>query len=186
MSGALMVANTYHSVSGIAIIMPLEVSAMSLATSYIETSSSTVRSPYTPRNAANTTANTLVRPVYSGSNSRHVVRSMRISRTTHSCPLHAKGYATSQTGSAFNRSCVGRWTRERPHTPSVSSSHRLLHLFQPNPVRFRARITCRRIFFSTQSRPYPEQWPESPIAKEAPHPRRIGLLREISRSMGWD
>ena len=42
---------------------------------------------------------------------RHVVRSMRISRTTHSCPLHAKGYATYQTGSAFNRSCLGRWTR---------------------------------------------------------------------------
>ena len=36
---------------------------------------------------------------------RHVVRSMRISRTTHSCPLHAKGYVTYQTGSAFNRSC---------------------------------------------------------------------------------
>ena len=36
---------------------------------------------------------------------RHVVRSMRISRTTHSCPLHAKGYATYQTGNAFNRSC---------------------------------------------------------------------------------
>jgi hypothetical protein len=48
---------------------------------------------------------------HSVSNSRHVVRSMRISRTTHSCPLHAEVYATYQTGSAFNRSCLGRWTR---------------------------------------------------------------------------
>ena len=44
-------------------------------------------------------------PLNSVSSFRHVVRSMRISRTTHSCPLHAKGYATYQTGSAFNRSC---------------------------------------------------------------------------------
>ena len=46
------------------------------------------------------------------SNSRHVVRSMRISRTTHSCSLHAKGYATYQAGSAFSDSCLRhRFTR---------------------------------------------------------------------------
>ena len=45
------------------------------------------------------------------SNFRLVVRSMRISRTTHSCSLHAKGYATYQAGSAFSRSCLGRYTR---------------------------------------------------------------------------
>ena len=32
------------------------------------------------------------------SNFRHVVRSMRISRTTHSCSLHAKGYVTYRAG----------------------------------------------------------------------------------------
>ena len=45
------------------------------------------------------------------SNSRHVVRSMRISRTAHSCSLHAKGYATYRAGSAFSGSCFGRFTR---------------------------------------------------------------------------
>ena len=47
------------------------------------------------------------------SNSRHVVRSMRISRPTHSCSLHAKpkGYATYQAGSAFSDSCLRRSTR---------------------------------------------------------------------------
>ena len=45
------------------------------------------------------------------SNSRLVVRSMRISRTTHSCSLHAKGYATYQAGSTFSRSCLARFTR---------------------------------------------------------------------------
>ena len=40
------------------------------------------------------------------SNSRHVVRSMRISRTAHSCSLHAKGYGTYRAGSAFSRNCL--------------------------------------------------------------------------------
>ena len=39
---------------------------------------------------------------------RHVVLSMRIFRTTHSCPLRAKGCTTCQAGSAFSDNCLGR------------------------------------------------------------------------------
>ena len=45
------------------------------------------------------------------SNFRHVVRSMRFSRTTHSYSLRVKGYGTYQAGSAFSRSCLPRYTR---------------------------------------------------------------------------
>jgi transposase-like protein len=48
---------------------------------------------------------------HSVSSSRLIARSMRISRTTRTYLLRLKGYGTSRTGSAFNRSCVGRETR---------------------------------------------------------------------------
>ena len=37
------------------------------------------------------------------SNSRHIARSMRISRTTRTCTLHLKGYETYHAGTAFDR-----------------------------------------------------------------------------------
>src|SRR5712692_6304501 len=41
------------------------------------------------------------------------------------------------------------WTRSSANSPSVSWSHAVLHLFQPKPRRFLARIRWRRTFFST-------------------------------------
>jgi hypothetical protein len=46
---------------------------------------------------------------------------------------------------------TARTSRYSLNSPSVLWSHRLLYRFQPNPVRFLARIRCRRIFFSTHS-----------------------------------
>jgi hypothetical protein len=37
------------------------------------------------------------------SSSRHIARSMRISRTTRSCTVHFKGYETYPAGAAFGR-----------------------------------------------------------------------------------
>ena len=39
------------------------------------------------------------------SSPRHVKRSMRISRTTLSCPLHIKGYVTYRVRAAFDGGC---------------------------------------------------------------------------------
>ena len=58
-SEALMRYKTSHATSGIAIIIPWYVVATSLAREESDTASSTVCWPCTPRNAANTTANTL-------------------------------------------------------------------------------------------------------------------------------
>ena len=58
-SGALMRYKTSHSPSGIAIIIPWDVVATSLAREESDTASSTVCWPCTPRHAAHTTANTL-------------------------------------------------------------------------------------------------------------------------------
>jgi hypothetical protein len=52
------------------------------------------------------------------SSSRHVARSVRISRTTRSCILHLKGYEAYQAGAAF---AEGRYvTRYSAKSPSVS------------------------------------------------------------------
>ncbi len=65
------------------------------------------------------------------SSPRHVERSMRIYRTTLSCSLRAKGYATYPAGDAFTAG--RRWTRHSMMSPSPSYRYRLLHLFQPTP-----------------------------------------------------
>jgi hypothetical protein len=48
---------------------------------------------------------------HSVSSSRHIARSVRISRTTRSCAFRTKGYGAYRPGSAFSRSCWGRTTR---------------------------------------------------------------------------
>ena len=58
---------------------------------------------------------------------------MRISRTTLSCSLRAKGYGVCHAGDAFLAGC--HWTLYSPKSPSPSYNQRLLHLFQPKPRR---------------------------------------------------
>ena len=98
------------------------------------------------------------------SSSRHVKRSGRISRTPLSCPLRRKVYEAYHAGSAFG-AVRGRRTRYWLNSPNPSYSQRLLHLFQPKPRRFRARIRCRRTFFSTHSLTKPKHRLASPMAK---------------------
>jgi len=56
---------------------------------------------------------------------------MRIYRTTLSCSLRAKGYATYHAGDTFTDD--RRWTRHSMMSPSPSYGYRLLHLFQSTP-----------------------------------------------------
>jgi hypothetical protein len=68
------------------------------------------------------------------SSSRHLERSMRVSRTTLSCSLRTKGYVTCRPRSAFG-ACRSRRSSYPLNSPSSSYSHCLLHLFQPKPKR---------------------------------------------------
>ena len=60
---------------------------------------------------------------------------MRISRTTLSCSLRAKGYVAYHAGDAFTARC--HWASYSLESPSRSYNQRLLHFFQPSPRRTR-------------------------------------------------
>ena len=63
-----------------------------------------------------------------------IARSVRLSRTTRSCTLPAKGYVTYRAGASFGESTRYR-TRSSVNSPTVAYIHRLLHRFQPKPWR---------------------------------------------------
>jgi hypothetical protein len=80
----------------------------------------------------------------------------------------------------------GRRTRSPLNRPRPSSRHRLLHRFHPKPRSCRARISCRRPFFSTQSRTEEQHGLACPMAQECTQPRRHGLIHGTPRFPGGD
>jgi hypothetical protein len=68
---------------------------------------------------------------------------MRIYRTTLSCSLRAKGYATYHAREAFTTR--RRWTRHSIMSPSPSCGYRLLHLVQPTPLRDGSAFTLAHV-----------------------------------------
>src|SRR5882762_8797060 len=79
--------------------------------------------------------------------------------SNRACPFRALGFPACFLSRFMGPivlerlSVVARSTVFDSHlnSPSTLCSHSLLHRFQPNPLHFRARIRCLRIFFSTQS-----------------------------------
>jgi hypothetical protein len=85
------------------------------------------------------------------SSSRRIARSMRICRTTRSCITSRQGLWRRLS---WKVGVCQRATRYSAKSPSVPSSHALLHRFQPKPSRRLARTKWCRIFFST----HPPEW----------------------------
>src|SRR6516164_2042967 len=66
------------------------------------------------------------------SSTRHIARSVRISRTTRSCTLCIKVYETYPFGTLAEND--GTYdTRNSEKSPNVRYSHSRLHRFQPKP-----------------------------------------------------
>ena len=114
------------------------------------------------------------------SNPRHVERSVCFSDSTLIYLLHLKGYGTY----------LGRFSAETTEPYSccsfkVSYSHRPLHRIQPKPFR---EPSSDGAGFSLQPGLECSQrtrWHAQPRSKSPSH-GRIGLIKLITRSTGWD